>query len=185
MTYISVAFKEEAKVLLRQWRFKQDKTAPCKLYVARDVCLLVTQMGQSNALKSLEALLSYLPPKNSDVFINFGICAAPAAYSVGEVLECSHIYHDNASIVLKSTCNTPLTTVDAPASRHHNTAVDMEAFVLFQTARHRFKTCHCIKVVSDHFKPLHVRKETIAPLLAGGVTRIKEIVHENRCCHRS
>ncbi len=180
MIYISVAFKEEAKPLLQQWQFKQDKHAPCKLYVADGICALITQMGQENASRSLEALLSYLPPKKDDIFINFGICAAPTNYEIGEVLECSHIYYKNESIILKSTCRCPLTTVDAPASSNHSTAVDMEAFALFKTALHLFEKCHCIKVVSDHFEPLHVKKENIVTLLDEGINIIKEIVHENR-----
>ncbi len=180
MIYISVAFKEEAKPLLQQWQFKRDKSAPCKLYVTDGICVLITQMGQENASRSLEALLSYLPPNKNDIFINFGICAAPTNYEIGEVLECSHLYYENESIVLKSTYRCSLTTVDSPVSFSHSTAVDMEAFALFKTALRLFKKCHCIKVVSDHFKPLHVKKETIALLLDGGASIIKEIVHENR-----
>jgi len=45
MIYICVAFKEEAKPLLSQWQFKQDKHAPCKLYVSDEIYLVITQMG--------------------------------------------------------------------------------------------------------------------------------------------
>ncbi|MEA2111219.1 MAG: hypothetical protein U9P71_04125 [Campylobacterota bacterium] len=185
MTYIFVAFKEEAKPLLQLWQFKRDKNAPCKLYVSDDIYLVITQMGQENASNALVALLEYLPPKENDCFINFGICAAPKNHAIGDVLECSHIYYKKESIELCSHPICKLMTVDTPASSKHNTAIDMEAFALFKTAIDKFKTCHCIKIVSDHFEPLHVNKKTVATLLNSGVATIKELVNENSYSNRN
>jgi nucleoside phosphorylase len=184
MIYICVAFKEEAKPLLAQWQFKRDRAAPCKVYLSDEIYLLITQMGQSSATEALETLLSYLPPKKDDIFINFGICAAPKEYEIGTVLECSDIYYGHHHLHLHSPSTCHLTTVDTPASSEEKTAVDMEAFGLFKIALHVFNRCYCIKVVSDHFKPLYVKEQNIATLLTGGGAKIKEIVNENSHCHR-
>ncbi len=195
MIYICVAFKEEAKPLLALWQFKRNKSAPCKLYVSDKIYLVITQMGQENASKAIRELLLYLPPKQNDVFINFGICAAPKNFAIGDVLECSSIAYKKETLKLHSkfipsrgTYECKLTTLDAPTSSEYDTAVDMEAFALFKITTtsssltaHVFQKNYCIKVVSDHFEPLHVDRKNLTHLLSDGVAKIKEIVDEN--CH--
>ncbi len=185
MIYISVAFKEEAKPLLQQWQFQRDKNAPCTIYAAKHIYLLITQMGQENAKRALEALLCYRPPQPQDCFINFGICAAPVSYAIGEVLRCNHLIYRRQSLRLDSKNTCILQTHDAPCDTEQPHAVDMESFALFQKALPRFARCYCIKVVSDHFQPQAASTRTMAALLHRGVSTLKEIVHENSHCHRS
>ncbi len=185
MIYISVAFKEEAKPLLQQWQFQRDKRAPCTLYAARHIYLLITQMGPTNARHALETLLHYRPPKPGDCFINFGICAAPDSYALGTVLRCNHLTYHNQSLRLDAKTTCTLQMHDSPCNIVQPHAVDMESFILFQHALPHFSQCFCIKVVSDHFQPETVCKHTIAPLLQHGVATLKEIIHEYRHCDRS
>ncbi|RUM64371.1 MAG: hypothetical protein DSZ03_04320 [Sulfurimonas sp.] len=184
MIYLCVAFKEEAKPLLQQWQFQRDKAAPCTLYYTDNIYLCITRMGHAKAQEALTALLTYRPPQTGDCFINFGICAAPDSFAIGEVLHCSHLFYNDRLLTLSSPATCHLRTVDTPCATPHATPVDMEAFFLFQTALAHFSRCFCIKVVSDHFQPEAVCIRTLKTLLHNGVTILKEIIHENCCCHR-
>jgi nucleoside phosphorylase len=177
---------------LQQWQFKQDKNAPCRVYLAQEICLFITQISQERAAKNLLALLHYMPPQKDDVFINFGICAAPSHYAIGETLLCTKLFYNDQCLTLEQpsqfTCKTEhLRTLDTATSSPYVSAIDMEAFALFTIALEHFSStkCYCIKVVSDHFEPSTVNPKTIASLLNSGVVLIKEIIDENRHCHRS
>jgi len=186
MIYICVAFKEEAKPILQQWSFRRDKRAPCALYVNEHIYLCVTQMGQERALRALEALLQYRPPQQGDCFVNFGICAAPKSYALGEVLQCNYLIYGEQSLRLDAdTASITLQMHDVPCRSEQPHAVDMESFALFDKALPLFLRCYCIKIVSDHFEPESINKETIITLLHRGVATLKEIIDENCCCHRS
>lgn len=185
MIYLVTALRAEAKPLLEQWRLKRDRGFSGRLYRNDDLLLLVCGMGMDNARRALEALLAYREPEEGDLFINFGLCAAPKEYAIGTPLLCSALLCRNIKAELDTSFNrlletATLETVEEECSEERGHAVDMEGYVLYSVLPECFKPGKraFLKVVSDHFEPEGLDRDGAVESLRANVPCLLTLMEE-------
>jgi len=183
MIYFITALYNEAKPLLEQWSFKRDKSLPYRLYYNDRMYLLVTQIGMENATEAVQSMIRHIPPKEYDILINVGLCAAPEIHPLGSALYVHSIYYKDKTIKLPGKYNATLPsvslrTVDLPVSIPQDYAVDMEAYAIYKVAHPFFHTGNIIffKIVSDHFKPELVDKKRAIDLIRQNMPKLELIM---------
>lgn len=172
MNYIVTALDAEARVFIEHYRLKRDTTLPYTVYKGKDILLLVTGMGKTNAMMALSALLGYRLPGRNDNLINIGICGAPSEYELGEALLIHQLIDEHRryypDILYTHTLReTSLICVDSPVESQLSFPVDMESTGVFQAAS-KFFNLHrmaFVKIVSDHCQPDSVTKEGVVALM--------------------
>ena len=190
MLYITVALSAEARGLIDAFKLTRTYTLPYTMFENEQVKLVVTGVGEENAMLATSAFLGHFVPKKNDVFINVGICAAPKEFAIGEAL-LAHKLICSVSQRLKTLSYFPdilfehplaeceLLCVDTPASSPLKMPADMESYGVYKAAS-RFLDTHQIlifKVVSDHFEPLHISKELATQLIVKNLQNLQNIIH--------
>ncbi|WP_345976490.1 hypothetical protein [Sulfurimonas sp. HSL3-7] len=182
MLYIVTALSAEARPIIDHFRLKKVENAlPYPLFSAENVRLLVMQVGYENALMAASSLFGHERPKEDDLLLNVGICAAPTRYTLGTPLVAHKITHKEHAYYPDMLLNHPfeeveLHTLEGAKDSEHAHPVDMEAHAVFKAAS-RFMQSHqmlFVKVVSDHFEPERVTKEAATTLIAA---QLKGILH--------
>lgn len=183
MLYIVIALSAEARPIVQMFKLKRVYTLPYTLFENDDVTLIISGMGIENAMMATSALLGYKPPTENDLLINIGICAAPQSFEIGEALLVHKITHQNHAYFPDILFEHPLkecdlTSVDAPVEGGVQTAVDMESYGVYKASSRFFKTHQMLffKVVSDHFEPQNVTKESASELIAHNLPQLKYIL---------
>lgn len=183
MIYFITALYDEAKPILQQWSFKRDRSLHYRLYRNNTMYLLVTQMGMDNAAKAAKALMQHIPPKNGDILINVGLCAAPEMHPLGSALYAHSIYYKDKKIKLPEKFNfslpaIALRTVDTPSSTPQECAVDMEAYAIYQAAQPFFHSSKMIffKIVFDHFEPEFIDKKRAIDLIKQNMPKLEMLI---------
>ena len=183
MIYLIMALHTEAKPLLAHWRFKRDKSIPYRLYRNDQMLLLITQMGSKNAANALNALMSHSKPGDRDILINLGLCAAPESYPIGTALLIDRISYGKEDVAINTTYDhalpqASLQTVDEAHTAYHDNAVDMEAYGVYREASGYFSPAHMgfLKIVSDHFKPSDVNKESAITLIQKNIPVLEKMI---------
>ena len=171
MTYLHLALKAEALPLIQHLRLHLNSEAPCRIYSNETYTLTISLPGYDNALMATTALLSLHPPKTDDVFINIGLCAAPSNLAIGSLVGVHTLSFENERPYtlkpLAHLASHPLQTFKTEQSEALNTLADMEAFAAIKAAS-RFlalQQLSVIKVVSDHFKPNRLTKNSAQTLI--------------------
>lgn len=181
MIYIATATLSEAKPFVEYFSLKQQKSLPFSLFKNSDITLIVTGIGYLNAPVAVAALFGQCGPKEDDLFVNIGICAATDDYAIGELLlahklsllpilknrafdcYCDLLFeHD----VREVTLTTALAVHDEEPDAVE--ALDMEGYFLFQAAKRFFSMERMLflKVVSDHFASKEVTPKKVEALIA-------------------
>ena len=187
MLYILTALSAEAKPIVEKLRLKRVYDLPYTLFENEHTKLIVSGIGSENAMMTTSALFGYAKPHPDDLFINVGICAAPANYALGEALLIHKITYKErfffSDILFEhSLQESDLTCKDIAVDTLQNTPVDMESYGVF-TAASRFLDTHQIlffKVVSDHFEPSSVTKELAHELISKNLVKFQEIISASK-----
>lgn len=182
MIYIITALDAEARALVEYYHLKRDFSLPYTLYRNEEIVLLVSGMGKANAMMSVSALLGWRIPKAEDCMINIGICGAPLAYTLNEVLlihqivDAERCYYPDI-LYTHSLRESSLICVDSPQTLLYEYPVDMESSAIFCAASRFFKLHQMafVKIVSDHFDPETVTKEGVIQLMRNTLTRVDEV----------
>jgi hypothetical protein len=173
MLYITTALSAEARPLIDYYKLTRVYSLPYTLFENEKVKLIITGIGIENAMMATSALLGYLPPKNGDIFLNVGICAAPKEFAIGEGILAHKLTHKQSSyypdILFEHNFHEcELLCVDTPAQNILHAPTDMESYGIYKAAS-RFFATHAMlffKVVSDHFEPSHINKEMATELIS-------------------
>lgn len=183
MIYIVTALDAEARPLIETYSLTRNHILPYTLYTGDEAIVLVCGMGKANAMMATSALLGYRIPQKGDILLNIGICAAPESFSVGEMAVVHQIIdHDRRTypdiLYPHSFRETPLLCVDAPQSTPLPYPADMESAGIFNAARAFFKLHRMafVKIVSDHFEPHRVTRETAEELIRTNLENIRTVI---------
>ncbi|MBU0633322.1 hypothetical protein KKA17_11870 [bacterium] len=183
MLYIVIALSAEARAIVQMLKLKRVYTLPYTMFENEDVKLIISGMGNDNAMMATSTLLGHLPPCESDLLINIGICAAPKKYAIGESLLIHKITREEHScfpdiLFEHSLKESGLLTVDKPTDEEQQMPVDMESYGIYKAASRFLQTHQMLfyKVVSDHFEPHTVTKELAEELILANVKKIEDII---------
>ena len=192
MKYLIVALGAEARPFLDSAPFIKRNVLPFALYEADDMLLCISGIGYENAMMATAALLGYRAPSPNDILLNYGICAAPMQYDIGELLlihelTCNHVHLYPDMLIKHPFHEASLLSVDAPCAIPQDIPVDMEGFAIFKTAS-RFMQLHqmlFVKIVSDHFDPQRVTKEHTHHVIAPHIEALQMLMsHQSHAIYQ-
>lgn len=172
MIYFICAFEAEARALIDHYRLQKDSTRSYPVFCNKEMTVLISGMGQSNATKAVDFLLSHYPQSDNTILINLGICAAQERFPIGSLLQVQSLQNESERFEL-TTFDSILDKVSCFSSEHALTQAtktdiaEMEAISLYKTASASFGVTKIsiLKVVSDHFKPFKIKKQFIIDLI--------------------
>lgn len=187
MLYIVAALSAEARPFVERFGLKRVHSLPFTLFENEEIKLIISGMGILNAMMATSALLGHCPPKNDDLLINIGICAAPKNFKVGDALLIHKIDYKGHSyfpdILFEHELNeSDILSVDEPVENDLQTPVDMESYGVYKAASRFFHTHQILffKVVSDHFEPQAVTKELAQELISKNIPDLEEVISSAR-----
>lgn len=173
MMYFTMALLAEAKPLIKDLKLTLTQQSPFQIYSNEMIKLIITGMGQEQALMATTHLLTKYPPTDRDLVVNFGIAGAAKDFTIGELVVAHTLLqqHSGKKIYPDMRLTHPfkelvLTTVNQVQTQDDPQlqAVDMEAFGVVQAALLFIKSSQVFvfKVVSDHFSATIPSKEKVA-----------------------
>jgi len=181
MIYIFCAFEAEARAVIDAYGLKKKIADPWTIFASKEIELVISGMGQENAKKAAQYLLSTYTIKEKDLLLNIGICAAQDDYTIGELLEIEHLHHGNKAFHLRPQPSTikkvSCFSVNKAQSRHLATDIaEMEAFGLYETLKDHFQPYKIsfLKIVSDNFQPFIPKKSFVIGLIQAHIKEIKK-----------
>ncbi len=187
MLYITVALSAEARALIDTFKLSRTYTLPYTMFENEEIKLIVTGVGRENAMMATSALLGRFPPSHNDIFVNLGICAAPKEFAIGAMILAHKLtapFENTSSFFPDILFEHPLIEcellcVDAPQTSPLHAPTDMESFGAYKAASRFFDTHAMLffKVVSDHFEPLHVSKDSALALISQSMDTFKNLIH--------
>ena len=177
MLYIIVALKAEAQSFVDKYKLKKIKIDGFILYSNDKIKLVISGMGVDSARNATQTLINHFDITDEDIYLNIGICGASRVYKIGELLEIGTIHYQGVFYIIDSK-NKNITCVKNPISSSQYEIVDMESYGFYDAVVHNpaIKTFHILKVVSDHFEPDKVTKESTKKLLFNKIDDINTLI---------
>jgi len=155
MIYIITALKAEAQAFIDKYKLGNSKSN-------KVLTLNISGIGREKMYRCTQEVLSIM--NSDDIIVNVGVCGASTNFSIGSIIE-----------------NKYLTCVDEPIDdAKHYQAVDMESagFLLAtHDAKHTNKKAYMFKIVSDHFEPYRLTKDTTKKLIFDKIDEMMEIIN--------
>lgn len=190
MTYLHLALKAEALPLISHFKLTLSSEIPYRVYSNNEYYLTISLLGYDNALMATTALLTRYPPKQNDIFLNIGLCGAPDVLPIGTLIGVSTLYFENeyeqTLKPLAALQNFTLRTQKRPQEEAIDSLADMEAYATIKAAS-RFmekEQLGVLKVVSDHFEPHTLTKNSAQTLMHQNLAKIENYLQtfkEQRC----
>lgn len=168
MIYIMVALKAEAQAFVDKFKLKEYKN--------NKLCVTVSGIGKENMQKATCQVLKKF--SDDDKILNVGICGASEEFEIGELLDIcvtTQSVGTREAVLAPTLCVGALTCVDKEISdKKRYDIVDMESAGFLQATKD-IKNRYIFKVVSDHFEPEKVTKDSAKKLI---FDKIDEIMME-------
>jgi len=160
LLYIVVALKAEAQAFVEKYKLTKSKLSAFTLYSNREMKLIVSDIGVTNARLATQTLINHFDIADKDKYLNIGICGASRRYEIGEVVEIGAIVYEQERHVFKADTK-EIHCVDTAMSEAKYELVDMESYGFYDAVIHNpaIKHFSIIKVVSDHFEPKSVSRD--------------------------
>ncbi|NPA65508.1 MAG: hypothetical protein GXO11_01365 [Epsilonproteobacteria bacterium] len=163
MTYVLTATKTEAQALVEYFRLKKKGT----IFYNENMEVHISGVGVENAYSYAKKLQPQVSLE--DIVINIGIAAAPHRYSIGELVKIKEVFFEGNQLII-SNQGEILLTCNVPQNVYQEKIVDMEAYGFAKVfSKYNLKI---YKVVSDHFEPEKVKKDTIKKLIKATLKEI-------------
>ncbi len=182
-----VALMVEAKPFIDQFKLTpQPEHRVFKIYSNRNVSLIISGIGRTNAAAAVAYLGAQFSSANVSLWINFGI-AGHRSQSIGELV-IAHKILEKASghafyplVYPVGLTSTELVTVDVPETGYANeSAFDMEAsgFAAVASKFTSLEFIQSVKVISDNAKSgiAAVSKSSIENLMHGSAAAVAGLV---------
>ena len=179
MLYVVVALKSEAQAYVDKYKLNKTRLENFTLFSNESLRLIVSGLGVKNSAQATQTLINHYDITDDDIYLNIGICGACKDYEIGELLEIGTINYQHYTINLLSESNKVLTCLDKEVSDNSYDIVDMESFGFYDAVIHSpaIKNYHVLKVVSDHFEPSKVTKESTKSLVFNVIDDINLIIN--------
>ncbi len=177
MIYIITALKPEAQAFVEFYKLKKSKLSNFTFFSNESIKLIISGLGVTNARAATQTLINHFDITDEDIYLNVGICGADKSFALGKVLEVGEIIYDETPYRFKPNKQKILCS-DTPVDREGENLADMESFGVYDAVIHSpaIKNFYIIKVVSDHFSPHIVTKETTKSLLFNAINEIHTII---------
>jgi purine-nucleoside phosphorylase len=178
LLYIVTALKSEAQAFVDKHKLRPTKLSGFNVFTSDSIMLIVSGIGVTSSAHATQALINHYDITDEDIYLNIGICGASEQYDIGQLLEIGTIIYNNKSMPLQSTSPAQLNCVEHEISDNTYDIVDMESFGFYDAVIHSpaIKNYHVLKVVSDHFEPQKVTKETTKSLIFNQIDAINLIL---------
>lgn len=153
------------------------------MYYNETIALVISLVGYDNALMATTALLNTFVPNEDDILINIGLCAGPKQFALGTLVEAGTLsYKDAYTYSLHKHSKLPqhpLTCYDSPVSLPQTHLADMESHAVFKAASAYIKRDNIgvIKIISDHFEPQTLSKNSAQKLLHSNISAIEHYIN--------
>ncbi len=178
MIYIVVALKSEAQAFVDYFKLKKSKLHHFTLFENVNICLIISQIGVSNARLATQALIDAYDITQEDIFYNIGICGASSEFGIGEILEIGTIHYKEKKETFYQNKEI-IHCVDEAMNSQEFEIVDMESYGFYDAIVHNpaITKFHIYKIVSDNFEPHLVTKEGTKSLLFAKMKELEKIMH--------
>ena len=175
MIYIVIALKSEAQAFVDKFKLIKTKYNKFSLYIGKEIVILVSGMGIENTKIGTTVLIEKFNPSDNDILMNIGICAANKKYEIGELLKIGSIYFEDEKYLLDENIPNTITCSNNEVSQSIYELVDMESFGFYKASQN-IKNRSIYKVVSDHFEPNKITKDSAKKLIFNKIdTIIREV----------
>ncbi len=180
MIYICTAMYCEANSFIKQLNLKKDYNShKFQIFKNEQIILLITGVGKVKAAVATAYLFSKYEPKDSDLFVNIGVCATKNKNTaIGTAFFCNKIIENDTKktfypdMLLKhpfeensvETCSLAVSEKDIGIEGN---LIDMEASGIYESASIFFRSHQIffIKIVSDYLKAENLSKDKISKLI--------------------
>lgn len=166
MIYIVVALKAEAQAFVDKFKLQNYKN--------ENLCIIISGIGKENMKKATSQVLKEF--SDNDTILNVGICGASEKFKIGELLSVCVTTQSllTSSLPLVPTLPTLRCVNKEIDNNDKYDIVDMESDGFIQATKD-IKNRYIFKVVSDHFEPKRVTKDSAKKLI---FNKIDEIMME-------
>ncbi|SHG95605.1 5'-methylthioadenosine/S-adenosylhomocysteine nucleosidase family protein [Tepidibacter thalassicus] len=193
MIFICTSMYYEAYPFIKKLNLKKDcNSRKFQIFKNENVILLITGVGKIKATIAVTYLFSKYKPKNSDLFINIGVCGAKNKNtSIGSVFLCNKIIESDTKktfypdIIFKhpfkeASIETCSLVVDNNNIKFEGQLLDMESSGIYQAATVFLQTHQIffIKIVSDHLNTENLNQNIVLKLIEDKATQIINWVTE-------
>ena len=178
MIYVVVALKSEAQAFVDKYKLRKSKLGLFKYFSNENIRLIISNIGVENSRNATQALINQFDITDDDIYLNIGICGASSSFNIGSLIEIGTLSYKGITYTINNRTKT-LTCVDEPMSEGCEEIVDMESFGFYDAVTHNpaIKKFHILKVVSDHFEPHTVTKDTTKKLIFNKIDAINKIIN--------
>jgi len=177
LIYLVVALKAEAQAFVDRFKLKKTKLKEFTLFFDTNMTLIISGMGVINARNATQTLVNQFDITDEDIYLNVGICGADNNYEIGSLLEISSVVYNDISYTFKEDKNKIVCT-DQAISENIYKIVDMESYGFYDAVIHNpaIKNFYIFKVVSDHFEPHKITKDSSKTLIFNIINDINKII---------
>lgn len=186
MIYIAVAMSVEAKPIIKYFNLKRDNNiTKFQVFKNEEIVLIITGVGIVESAISLTYVLNNVEIKESDIFINLGVCGSKSTlFSIGDIILCNKIKNNGngkcyyPDMVFKHNFKEgsleSFFRVVGKDDEVEGGLVDMEGAGVLEACSHFFKTyqINVIKIVSDFLEEKKFEKEFIENLIERNLEKI-------------
>ncbi|MCF6339922.1 MAG: hypothetical protein L3J10_04080 [Sulfurimonas sp.] len=171
MLYIIVALKSEAQAFVEKYKLTKSKYANFTIFFNKNIKIIISGIGIQNAKLTTLFIIRKFNPNKDDIFLNIGICGASKKYKIGDCIEISSILYNEEIFTLNTNTNNTIVCSNNEVSDNNYSIVDMESFGFYQACKNT-KNCYMYKIVSDHFEPDSITKESTKKLIFNAIDKI-------------
>jgi len=178
MLYIVTALKPEAQAFVDKYKLRKSKLGEFSLFSNSKMMLIISGVGVKKAAMATQTLINHFDITDDDVYINVGICGSSRDYEIGELIEIGEIKYQHEVKQLQNATQNSIRCLDLEADNSEDSIVDMESYGFCDAVFHSpaIKNIYILKVVSDHFEPHKVTKDTTKSLVFNVIDDINIII---------
>jgi len=180
MVYIITALKSEAQAFIDRYKLQKESLGGYKIFRDKNMILIVSGIGVDRARLATQTLINYFDITDEDIYLNIGICGADKRYEIGELIEIGQIEYQQQNYRFKKSITRTIHCVDDEMTTDKYDIVDMESFGFYDAVTHSIaiKRKYILKVVSDHFEPSKITKDSTKAVLFNKIDDINKIIFQ-------
>ena len=164
MTYIFTALKPEAQAFVDKFRLQKERIGHFTIFSNTQIRVIVSGLGVEKMQECCQYMQTYFHISKDDIVINIGIAGANSNYKIGSLVEIGTIEYHNQTVEVNKNLNEHLTCLDFEAKCNEYQIVDMESFGFYKPFG-EYHNRYIFKVISDHFQPEKVTKDSTKKLI--------------------
>ncbi|WP_200762220.1 hypothetical protein [Nitrosophilus alvini] len=183
MIYIVTALYAEAVPVIEKFSLKPVQKKPFALFATENIALVVSGIGKISAAAAVAHILTIYPSEKGKIF-NIGIAAGRESFDIGEIVcieksvdSCSNkVFHLKPTPKIKKASCITVSTEMKKTIKYD--LADMEASAIVEVAKKFRIQPVLLKVISDHFEPEKIKKESVSDLILKNMNIIEKLLKE-------